>query len=232
MILQMSVAEAEKIADRVDFEKGGGLVPTIVQDASNGKVLMQAYMNREALILTLTTGKTHFWSRTRRRLWLKGEESGHYSLVQNLILDCDRDSILIQVQQVGPCCHTGRDSCFHNPIVEMEEVRPDASILNRIYEVILERIRTGDNKSYVKNLVNEGEDAILRKIGEESTEVILAAKDRSGAIVSEVTDLMFHIMILLASKKIDLKELFTEFDSRHREKTSPPEKSSHMYISQ
>ncbi|MBS7650062.1 bifunctional phosphoribosyl-AMP cyclohydrolase/phosphoribosyl-ATP diphosphatase HisIE [Candidatus Bathyarchaeota archaeon] len=208
------------MADRVDFEKGGGLVPAIVQDASNGKVLMQAYMNREALILTLTTGKTHFWSRTRRRLWLKGEESGHYSLVQNLILDCDSDSILIQVQQVGPCCHTGRDSCFHNPIIEMGEAGPDASILYRIYEIILERIRTGDNKSYVKNLVNEGEDAILKKIGEESTEVILAAKGRLGTIVSEVTDLIFHIIILLASKKIDLKELFEEFDSRHREKTS------------
>ncbi|MEM2107524.1 MAG: phosphoribosyl-ATP diphosphatase, partial [Candidatus Bathyarchaeia archaeon] len=127
---------------------------------------------------------------------------------------------LIQVQQVGPCCHTGRDSCFHNPIIEMGEAGPDASILYRIYEIILERIRTGDNKSYVKNLVNEGEDAILKKIGEESTEVILAAKGRLGTIVSEVTDLIFHIMILLASKKIDLKELFEEFDSRHREKTS------------
>ncbi|MGQ9638930.1 MAG: bifunctional phosphoribosyl-AMP cyclohydrolase/phosphoribosyl-ATP diphosphatase HisIE [Candidatus Bathyarchaeia archaeon] len=216
----MSIAEAEKIIERINFEKGGGLVPAIVQDASNGKVLMQAYMNREALISTLTTGKTHFWSRTRGKLWMKGEESGHYSLVQNIIIDCDSDSILVQVQQVGPCCHTGKDSCFHNPIVEFDEGGPDASILNRIYEIIQERFRTGDERSYVKGLMNEGEDAILKKIGEEATEVILAVKGRLGTVVSEVTDLMFHLIVLLAFKKIGLKEVFREFENRHREKIS------------
>lgn len=220
MVLQMNKKDAEELASRVDFKKSNGLIPAIVQDDSNNRVLMQAYMNREALILTLTTGKTHFWSRTRKKLWMKGEESGHFSLVQNISLDCDNDAVLVKVQQVGPCCHTNMDSCFHKPILTEKSFRPDASTLERIYEVILERMRTGDKKSYVKQLVAKGEVEILRKIGEESTEVILAARDLPETLSSEVTDLIFHLMVLLASKGIDLADVFKELDRRHRDKIS------------
>ena len=218
MVLQMNKKDAEELASRVDFKKSNGLIPAIVQDGSNNKVLMQAYMSREALILTLITGKTHFWSRTRKKLWMKGEESGHFSLVQNLSLDCDNDAVLIKVQQVGPCCHTNMDSCFHKPILTEKSIRPDSSTLERIYEIILERMRSGDKESYVKQLVTKGEVEILRKIGEESTEVILAAGDLPETLSSEVTDLIFHLMVLLASKGIDIADVFKELDRRHRDK--------------
>lgn len=220
LVLQMNRNDAEKLVDRIDFEKGKGLVPAIVQDASSNKVLMQGYMNREALILTLLSGKTHFWSRTRNRMWMKGEESGHFSIVQNLILDCDNDAVVIKVQQVGPCCHTNKESCFHNPVLPDTETYPDAAILNKIYATIEERIRSGGRESYVKNLVNEGESAILRKVGEEATEVILAAKDRPDTLAAETTDLVFHLMILLASRRIPLGEIFKELAERHTAKTS------------
>ncbi len=220
MVLRMSREEAEEFAGQVDFEKLKGLIPAIVQDASDGKVLMQAFMNREAFILTLVTGKTHFWSRTRKKLWMKGEESGHFSLVQNVSLDCDDDAVLVKVSQIGPCCHKNEDSCFHKAVVSEQERRPNSSTLERIYEIILERTRTGDDRSYVGTLVRKGESEILRKIGEESTEVILASKGKPDTLVSEVTDLVFHLLILLASKGKALSEIFEELDRRHREKVS------------
>ena len=204
----------------LDFEKESGLVPAIVQDASSNRILMQAYMNKEAFILTLISGKTHFWSRSKKRLWMKGEESGHFSLVQNLSLDCDNDAVLFKVQQIGPCCHTNRESCFHKPVIKEEEPRPNASTLDRIYEIISERISSNDETSYVKSLVDEGNNAILRKISEESTEVVLTPKGDPDALVSEATDLIFHLMILLASRRVALGEIFKEFERRHKDKTA------------
>jgi len=220
MTLQMNRKDAERLAEQVDFEKGGGLIPAIVQDASSNMVLMQAYMNKEALILTLVTGKTHFWSRTRKRLWMKGEESGHYSIVQNLSLDCDNDAVLVKVQQIGPACHTNKDSCFHKPVVQEEGAQPTSTMLERVYETILERMRSGDERSYVRSLTGKGKEAILDKISEESDEVIQAAKDKPASIISEVSDLVFHLMVFLASKGIGLGEIFREFERRHREKTT------------
>ncbi|MBS7623531.1 bifunctional phosphoribosyl-AMP cyclohydrolase/phosphoribosyl-ATP diphosphatase HisIE [Candidatus Bathyarchaeota archaeon] len=211
---------AEELAERVDFRKGGGLIPAVVQDASSGIVLMQAYMNREALLLTLLTGKTHFWSRSRKRIWMKGEESGHYSIVENLSLDCDGDAVLIKVQQIGPACHTNRMSCFHNPVLEEEEGGPTSTILEKVYETILERIRSGDERSYVKSLTSKGEEAILDKIREESEEVVQAARKSEASIISEVSDLLFHSMVYLASRRIAIEEVFKELEKRHREKTS------------
>jgi len=216
----MNRKDAEKLAEQVDFEKGGGLIPAIVQDASSNMVLTQAYMNKEAFILTLVTGKTHFWSRTRKRLWMKGEESGHYSIVQNLSLDCDNDAVLVKVQQIGPACHTNKYSCFHNPVVQEEEAQPTSAMLERVYETIRERMRTGDERSYVKSLTSKGEQAILAKISEESEEVIQATKDKPASIISEVSDLIFHLMVFLASKGIALSEIFKELEDRHREKTA------------
>lgn len=120
-MLKMTEEEAQAFIKKMNFEKMGGLVPVVLQDHSTKRVLMQAFMNKEALRLTLTTGYMHFWSRTRRKIWMKGETSGHYSLVQNVIRDCDDDALLFLVKQIGPICHTGEESCFHKPYLPVEE---------------------------------------------------------------------------------------------------------------
>jgi phosphoribosyl-ATP pyrophosphohydrolase/phosphoribosyl-AMP cyclohydrolase len=224
-VLQLNETKINKFVKKVNFEKGNGLVPAVVQDASNGRVLMQAYMNEEALRLTLASGKTHFWSRTKGRLWLKGEESGYHSLVQNAVLDCDDDAILFKVQQIGPVCHTGEESCFYKPIKPEEAQRVDAKIVERIFEVIKERIRNPTQKSYVSSLTAKGEDAVLQKIGEEAVEIILAAKeDNSKEIAHEAADVLFHIMVLFAQKGINLSRLFEELERRHKKKTENSQK--------
>jgi phosphoribosyl-ATP pyrophosphohydrolase/phosphoribosyl-AMP cyclohydrolase len=225
LVLQLNENEIKKFVEKVNFEKEDGLVPVIVQDVSNQRVLMQAYMNEEALRLTLASGKTHFWSRTKGRLWLKGEESGHHSLVQNVILDCDDDAILFKVQQIGPVCHTGEDSCFYKPIKPEEAVEVDAKLLERIFEVIKERIRNPTEKSYVSSLTAKGEDAVLQKIGEEATEIILAAKeDNAKEVTHEAADVLFHIMVLFAKKGYTLNSIFEELERRHKKKTATPQK--------
>jgi phosphoribosyl-ATP pyrophosphohydrolase/phosphoribosyl-AMP cyclohydrolase len=223
--LQLNKKEIKDFIDKVDFEKGKGLVPAVVQDLSNGQVLMQAYMNEESLQLTLASGKTHFWSRSKGRLWMKGEESGHYSLVQNAVLDCDNDAILFKVQQIGPVCHTGEQSCFYKPIKPEKSVAVDAKMLERLFEVIKERVRNPTEKSYVSSLTAKGEDATLQKIGEEAVEIILAAKEDSAKEVThEAADVLFHIMVLFAQKGIDLGNIFEELERRHKNKTKNPRK--------
>jgi phosphoribosyl-ATP pyrophosphohydrolase/phosphoribosyl-AMP cyclohydrolase len=227
LVLQLNETEINKFVGKVNFEKEDGLVPVIVQDVSNQRVLMQAYMNEEALRLTLASGKTHFWSRTKGRLWLKGEESGHHSLVQNAVLDCDDDAILFKVQQIGPVCHTGEESCFYKPIKPEEAVAVDAKMLERLFEVIKERIRNPTEKSYVSRLTAEGEDAVLQKIGEEATEIVLAAKaNNAKEVTHEAADEIFHIMVLLAQKGIPLNSIFEELERRHKNKTETPKKQS------
>jgi len=219
-VLRLSEAEVEDFVEKVDFEKAGGLVPVVVQDASNDKVLMQAFMNEEALRLTLTSGKMHFWSRSRGRIWLKGEESGHYSLLQNAILDCDNDAILFKVQQIGAACHTGRETCFHKPVVAEEERTVDAKIVERIFEIIMDRVKNPREKSYVSQLTAKGEDAVLQKIGEETVELILATKDNHPEeIVHEATDMLFHVLVLFAQKGFELRKIFEELEHRHQVKT-------------
>jgi len=220
LVLQLSEKEVEDFVKKVDFEKADGLVPVVVQDASNDRVLMQAFMNEEALRLTLASDKMHFWSRSRGRMWLKGEESGHYSLLQNAILDCDNDAILFKVQQIGAVCHTGRETCFHRPVVAEEEREVDAKIVERIFEVIIDRIRNPAEKSYVSQLTAKGEDAVLQKIGEETVELILATKDNSPEeIVHEAADILFHILVLFAQKGFELRGIFEELEHRHQVKT-------------
>ena len=221
LVLKLSGKEAEDFIRKVDFDKTNGLVPVVVQDASNDMVLMQAFMDKEALKLTLTTGKMHFWSRSRKRIWMKGETSGNYSIVENVILDCDNDAILFKVQQIGVCCHTGAASCFHNPIREEKEKEPDGRMLERIFEVIKERIRNPQKGSYVSKMVARGEDAILKKIGEEATELVLAAKSEDAKnIIWEAADVIFHVMVLFGQKKLEVKEVFKELENRHLQKTS------------
>ena len=224
-MLKLNENEIKDFIEKVDFEKGKGLVPVIVQDASNDRVLMQAYMNEEALRLTLASGKTHFWSRTKGRLWLKGEESGHHSLVQNVVLDCDNDAILFRVQQIGPVCHTGEETCFYKPIKPEDKQEVDAKIVERIFEVVKERIRNPTQKSYVSSLTAKGEDAVLQKIGEEAVEIVLAAKeDNAKEVTHEAADLLFHIMVLFAQKGYTLNSIFEELERRHKNKTETPQK--------
>ena len=220
MVLQLSKPEIDEFVKQVDFRKANGLVPVVVQDASNDKVLMQAFMNEEALRLTLTSGRMHFWSRSRGRIWLKGEESGHHSLLQNAFLDCDNDAILFKVQQIGAVCHTGQETCFNKPIVPEQESVVDAKIVEKIFEVIADRIRNPAKESYVSSLTAKGEDAVLQKIGEEACELVLAAKgNRSEEITHEATDVLFHILVLFAQKGFKLQGIFDELERRHRVKT-------------
>ena len=224
-MLQLNETEIKDFVEKVDFEKGNGLVPVVIQDASNDRMLMQGYMNEEALRLTLSSGKTHFWSRTKGRLWMKGEESGHHSLVQNAVLDCDNDAILFKVQQIGPVCHTGKETCFHKPIKPEEALGVDAKIVERIFEVVKERIQNPSEKSYVSRLTAKGEDAVLQKIGEEATEIILAAKeDNPKEITHEAADVLFHILVLFAQKGIKLTSIFEELERRHKKKTETSQK--------
>ena len=208
MILKLSNDEIEKFIAKVNFEKGNGLIPAIIQDDSTDRVLMQAYMNEEALRLTLKTGKTHFWTRTRKRIWKKGEESGHHSLVQNATLDCDNDAILIKVQQIGSCCHTNKESCFQK-------------MLEKVFEIIKERRDGKYEDSYVADILKKGENALIEKIDEEKDELAFSIKKESKSrIISEAADLIFHLLILLASKKIELKEVFEELNNRHKAKSN------------
>ncbi|UCC57702.1 MAG: bifunctional phosphoribosyl-AMP cyclohydrolase/phosphoribosyl-ATP diphosphatase HisIE [Candidatus Bathyarchaeum sp.] len=220
MVLQLNETKIDEFVKKVNFEKGKGLVPAVIQDASNDRVLMQAFMNEEALRLTLASGKAHFWSRTRERIWLKGEESGHHSLVQNAVLDCDNDAILFKVQQIGPVCHTGEETCFYKPLIAEEEQGVDAKIVERIFEVIKERIRNPTEKSYVSRLTAEGEDAVLQKIGEENVELVLAVKEGNvKEITHEAADVLFHILVLFAQRGLKLTSIFEELERRHKRKT-------------
>ena len=207
-----------------------GLIPAIVQDATNGQVLTLAYMNDESLRLTLETGLTHFYSRSRRRIWQKGEESGHSQLVREIYLDCDEDALLIKAEQVVAACHTGRRSCFFrrlhpSPEVSEEEVRqrfdPEAvyggslAILQQIFEVITDRKINPKADSYVSGLFAKGQDQILKKIGEEAAELVVASKNgRPAEIVHELADLWFHTLVLLAYHGIAPREAAQELRKR------------------
>ena len=220
MMLKLNTKEIENFVEKVNFAKGDGVVPVIVQDSSNNRILMQAYMNQEALRLTLSSGKMHFWSRTKSRIWMKGEESKNYSLVQNAILDCDDDAILFKVQQVGVVCHTGEETCFYRSLKANDEKVVDARMLERLFEIIRERIRNPSEASYVSRLTSKGEDAVLQKIGEEATELILAIKsDNSKEATLEAADLVFHILVSFAQKDYKLNNIFEELDKRHKKKT-------------
>lgn len=217
-----------------------GLIPAIIQDAKSGEVLMMAYMNRESLEKTLSTGKTWFWSRSRQKLWQKGETSGHYQVVREVTADCDKDALLIRVEQQGPgACHEGYRSCFHNKIQQQEEAgasgedariqqeqafdpeviygKRSPRILHELYDVLLDRRHNPKEGSYTSYLFSQGLDKILKKIGEEAAEVIIAAKNEgNGELVYELADLFYHILVLLAEKGVDPGKVFAELKSRRR----------------
>lgn len=193
-----------------------GLVPAIVQDYLDGAVLMMAWMNRESLQKTLETGETWFWSRSRQEFWHKGETSGHVQKVQAIRYDCDSDTLLITVEQIGDvACHTGERSCFHQ--VDGQNVAPLADTLSQVFEVIRDRKAHPNPDSYTCKLLAGGDNKILKKIGEESAEVVMAFKDNDpDAIAGEVADLLYHTLVALAHHEVDLKAVYRKLQERRR----------------
>lgn len=191
-----------------------GLLPAIAQDARTGKVLMQAYMNKEAYDLTLETGYAHYYSRSRQKLWKKGETSGNVQKIVSVSLDCDGDSVLLQVEQTGVACHTGEYSCFFNTVQEKERIA-NSSLLYELYDVIADRKINPKEGSYTNYLFEKGIDKILKKVGEENAEVIIASKNPgTDELRYEAADLIYHLLVLMNEKGLSLTELFTELQSR------------------
>ncbi len=193
-----------------------GLVPAIAQDYLDGTVLMMAWMNREALEKTLQTQETWYWSRSRQRLWRKGETSGHIQKVRSIRYDCDSDALLITIEQVGDiACHTGERSCFHQ--VEGQIVPPPADMLSQLFEIICDRRDHPQESSYTCKLLAGGDNKILKKIGEESAEVVMACKDHEpDAIAGEVADLFYHTLVALAYHQVDLRAVYRKLAERRR----------------
>ena len=215
--------KTQKWLEAVKFD-GKGLIPAIIQDAQSGDVLMMAYMNRQSLEKTLKTGLTHFWSRSRKKLWKKGESSGNIQQTKAICLDCDGDTLLIQVEQTRVACHTGRWSCFHRKLADRhwlilkEQPRPGeaARVLDRVYEVVLDRKKNPKKDSYVSTLLQGGRDRILKKIGEEAGELIIGSKNnRKAEIISEMADLWFHSLVLLGHHGFTPGDLYQEFQDRY-----------------
>ena len=191
-----------------------GLIPAIVVDAQTKDVLTLAYMNKESLQITLEKKKTCFWSRSRGELWLKGETSGNYQHVVSITADCDKDALVVKVEKDGPACHTGAESCFFNPLYINEEKHEFS--LRGLYDLLLERKAQMPQGSYTTYLFEKGLDKILKKVGEESTEVIIAAKAQDKAeTIYEIADLAYHVMVLMVQAGITVDDVQKELASRH-----------------
>ena len=213
-----------------------GLVPAVVQDDATGEVLMVAWMNEEAVQLTAETGEAHFWSRSRRELWHKGATSGSFLNVRDILLDCDADTLLIKVDPEGPACHTGERSCFHrrwqsdsgpsghqpaaqtgSPSRSAAQAPGEAGIVRELFGVILDRQERRPHGSYTAELLAAGEFEILKKVGEEAIEVILAAgAEGNKRLVSEIADLGYHLLVLLAARNLDPAVVEAELARRRR----------------
>ena len=199
--------------EKLKFDEKG-LIPAVVVDAYTKKVLTVAYMNRESLAISMEKGLTCFYSRSRDELWLKGETSGNYQHIVSITADCDMDALTVVVEKDGPACHKGTDSCFENPVWQSEE-RHEFS-MNALYRLLEERKATLPENSYTTYLFQKGTDKILKKIGEESTEVIIAGKaDDKKETVYEIADLAYHVMVLMVQMGISVEDIQKELGSRH-----------------
>lgn len=203
----------------IDIEKlkfdEKGLIPAIVQDYNTKQVLMLAYMNEESLKLSLEKGETYFFSRSRNEIWHKGETSGNTQKIKNIFYDCDGDALLIEVEPKGPACHTGNVSCFYRSFLG-EIKNYDMEILKKLYERVKDRKTNPVEGSYTNYLFEKGLDKILKKIGEETTEVVIASKnDSKEEIVYEVSDLLYHLIVLLVDKGIKLEDVYSELGRRY-----------------
>lgn len=202
----------------IDIEKlkfdEKGLIPAIVVDAQSKKVLTLAYMNRESLEISMKEEKTCFWSRSRQELWRKGETSGAYQHIVSITADCDYDALTVVVEKDGPACHLGTDSCFTNPVFQ-SETRQEFS-LQGLEDLIRGRKTEKTEGSYTTYLFEKGLDKILKKVGEESTEVIIAAKDQDkGETIYEIADLVYHVLVLMVEAGISVEEIQKELARRH-----------------
>jgi phosphoribosyl-AMP cyclohydrolase / phosphoribosyl-ATP pyrophosphohydrolase len=211
--------------DELRFD-GQGLIPAVVQEADTGELLMVAWMDRSAVEKTLSSGITHFWSRTRQAPWMKGETSGHVQHVQSVFADCDGDTLLVHVHQEGVACHTGQRTCFFTTLRGGSGVAPrpaPSGMLERLERIIEERKVNRPAESYVAGLLAAGEAQMCRKIGEEATEVITAALGGEGdrRVTEEVADLWFHTLVLLGARGIPLREVLKELARRHAGRVTP-----------
>lgn len=194
----------------VDFSKySDGLVPAIVQDAVTQKVLMLGFMNQEALTATQQLEKVTFFSRSKNRLWTKGEESGHFLLLEEVLADCDKDTLLIKARPVGPTCHTGADTCF--------EETNEPHFLEHLEQIIAQRKTTSPSESYVAKMFAKGINKIAQKVGEEAVELVIEAKDdNTDLFLNEAADLLFHYLMLLNAKDCNLQQVMQVLQSRHK----------------
>ena len=201
--------------EKIDFTKGNGLVPAIVQDAGSGLVLMMGYMNREALEITKDTGLVTFYSRSKERIWTKGEESGNTLRLEKISVDCDGDTLLVQAHPSGPVCHTGADTCWG------ETNKNPMAFLQRLEAVIASRKKAAasgqQSGSYVESLFRKGINKIAQKVGEEAVETVIEAKDTDDTLfLNESADLLFHLMVLLQAKGFELRDVVSVLEDRHR----------------
>lgn len=198
---------------KIDFEKVDGLVPAVIQDADSNIVLMLGYMNQEALDITVETKRVTFFSRTKNRLWTKGETSGNFLNVVSLTVDCDYDTILIKTKPVGPVCHTGDDTCF------AEENKSKTLFIDQLRAIIKDRKNNPTDKSYTASLFAKGINKIAQKVGEEAVEIVIEAKDDNKELfMGEAADLLFHYLILLETKGYELDEVMDVLIDRHQKK--------------
>lgn len=193
----------------IDFKKyADGLVPTIIQDIKTNKILMLGFMNGEALEKTKKDNKVTFYSRSKKRLWTKGEESGNFLHVKEIFLDCDQDALLIKVDPAGPVCHTGADTCFNE--------KNQGEFLYHLEKIISDRKKNPSEKSYTSSLFAKGINKIAQKVGEEATELVIEAKDdNKDLFLGEAADLLFHYLILLKAKNFELKDVISVLETRH-----------------
>ena len=195
--------------EKLDFAKGDGLIPVIIQDNQSEAVLMLGYMDKEALQQTLATKMVTFYSRSKDRLWTKGETSGNFLHLKSVQVDCDNDTLLMRVKPDGPVCHTGDDTCFG-------DINERKFFLHKLGKIISQRKEEGDPTSYTNKLLNRGINKIAQKVGEEAVELVIEAKDSNRRLfVGEAADLLYHFMVLLEAKEIRLKEIEQQLERRH-----------------
>lgn len=212
--------------EEIKFDERG-LVPAIVQDINTGKVLTLAYMNAESLKRTIETNETWFWSRSRSSLWHKGETSGHTQRVMDILVDCDQDALTVFVTPQGPACHTGEQSCFHHELQEADsmpkKIRDSeadlGAVLNDLFALVESRKRDRPEGSYTTYLFDQGLDKILKKVGEESSETIIAAKNQDAeALAREASDLLYHLIVLMVERGLTLEQIRDELISRRKKR--------------